>query len=412
MNYAEMIQEKNLKKTFIIATLCSTLVGTFTSSIGLWDRVKDKRRQGKRDHKQEQAIKELQERADKAEKERDERRRQGGPPQRRRNGDYGDSYYLEDDEVGDSFERSGALIQRQFDEGYGRLGKRFAIGDTVTENRLQRHIIALQQTVIQVLQDALANDRQLSRADMAKLVAASDAARLGSVEALREQQHRLAIEYDHDALPHSSSSSPSRYTAAAALEDSSPEHAGALIPVPQKRSSTVIIQDDPHTNGLFCPYSTHLQTHPQTPLPSSFTSTSSPPPSSLTCPTCTTLLPISADDIWTIGKKAALASSTSPSSSSSEKIVETRAFRLGPRFVVKCHTRQGEFACALCARFRERDVVCRTVDALVNHVGRFHRVWELEQDVDLREGVVVVGARDARDARRGSVVSVWERERR
>ncbi|UZP38879.1 hypothetical protein NXS19_006695 [Fusarium pseudograminearum] len=176
MNYANMIEEKNLKKTFIIATLCSTLVGTFTSSMGLWDRVKEKRIQAKRDTTQDEEIKKLKAQVEKASNERD---RASHDRQRIR------------DEVESSFERSGALINREFEDGYQRYGNRFAIGDVVTENKLQAQVIALQQTVINVLQDALYSGRQLDRADMARLVAASDAAREGSLGALRQQRQRL-----------------------------------------------------------------------------------------------------------------------------------------------------------------------------------------------------------------------------
>ena len=61
----------------------------------------------------------------------------------------------------------------------------------IVENQLQAQIIQLQQTVINVLQDALYNDRQLTRADMAKLIAASNQAREGSMVALQEAQQRL-----------------------------------------------------------------------------------------------------------------------------------------------------------------------------------------------------------------------------
>lgn len=101
------------KKTFIIATLCSTLVGTFTSSMGLWDRVNEKRKQKRRDIRQDDEIKKLCEQVEGAEKRYKER----------------EAELRKRDDVGDNFERSGALIQRQYDEGYGRLGRRFAMGD-------------------------------------------------------------------------------------------------------------------------------------------------------------------------------------------------------------------------------------------------------------------------------------------
>jgi hypothetical protein len=354
--------------------------------MGLWERVQNSRHQGKRDNKQDSEIKQLRETIEKAEKrgrERDEdrerirRRLPGGP-----------------DEIGDNFQQSGALIQRQFDEGYGRLGRRFAEGDTMTENLLQKQIITLQQTVINVLQDALYNKRELTRADMAKLVAASDAAREGSLSALRSQQQRLALE-DSSAPPFAAS--PSRALTA------------------PKRASSVSGSDT-----LYCSYSLNLQYISKKPLAASFA-----PGGECRCPDCGLRLDVSSDDFWQIGKRTPI---LIKENGYEKEVMETREFRLAQRFVVKCHTADGEFACVLCNKHRERDALCRTVEALVRHVGNFHETDELELDVDLRETAPlalpppprvpspprergsVVGLPRERD--RGSVVSMpRERER-
>ncbi|KAI6749642.1 hypothetical protein HG530_015056 [Fusarium avenaceum] len=328
MNYSNMIEEKNLKKTFIIATLCSTLVGTFTSSMGLWDRVKEKRKQTKRDTTQDEEIKKL-----KAQVEENSRYKDRALERSRVS-----------DEVEASFERSGALINREFEDGYQRYGRRFAIGDVVTENKLQAQVIALQQTVINVLQDALYNGRQLDRTDMARLIAASDAARDGSLGALRQQRQRLMD--DEVSMP------PSQLT----------------LP-PPKRAPTVI-RDDP----LYCRYALDLQSDHERPLSSSFE-----PRGDRLCPACDVFLDVEADDGWAIGK-------TAPRSITENgykrEIDEELEFHVDPRFVVKCHTPEGEFACVLCSRFRDEDVLCPTADTLINHIGREHTVPEMEREPD------------------------------
>ncbi|KAI1497154.1 hypothetical protein F5X99DRAFT_32775 [Biscogniauxia marginata] len=136
-NLASMTEEKNLKKTFIIATLCSTLIGTFSSSIGLWDRVNERRRQKRKDTKQDDEIRRLKDQVNKAGKQSSGQEEEPG---RRPRGD----------DLSRSLEWSGALIRREYDEGLERLGRRYAVGDTITENQLQAQIIALQQTVISV----------------------------------------------------------------------------------------------------------------------------------------------------------------------------------------------------------------------------------------------------------------------
>ncbi|KAF4970394.1 hypothetical protein FZEAL_10049, partial [Fusarium zealandicum] len=189
MNHANMIEEKGLKKTYIIATLCSTLIGTFTSSMGLWDRIKERRKQQTRDTTQDEEIKKLKEKVEK-------------PKEKSQAIDRGR------DDVGLSFQKSGALISREFEDGYERLGRRFAIGDVITENKLQAQVIALQQTVINVLQDAVYSGRRLDRVDMAKLVAASDAAREGSLGALRQQRQRLLMDPNETPPPRQLSIGP------------------------------------------------------------------------------------------------------------------------------------------------------------------------------------------------------------
>jgi hypothetical protein len=68
-----------------------------------------------------------------------------------------------------------------------------------------------------------------------------------------------------------------------------------------------------------------------------------------------------------------------------KEVLEEREFRLGQRFIIKCHTEDGEFACILCNRHRDVDVICRSVESLVNHVGRAHTADEFEKEIDLKE---------------------------
>lgn len=112
------------QKTFIVATLASTLVGTFTASMGLWERVSDKReqhRQRQRDTKQDGEIKQLREQFEKAQEAADGRQKE---IDRLKNGGGRGR-----DEVGGNFERDSMMIQRMYDDMYGRMGRRFAQGD-------------------------------------------------------------------------------------------------------------------------------------------------------------------------------------------------------------------------------------------------------------------------------------------
>jgi len=176
---------------------------------------------------------------------------------------------------------------------------------------------------------------------MARLAAASEAAREGSIDALRSQQQRLA---HIDEPPQRALSAP-------------------------VRPASSIIEDDP----LFCRYALSLQYKPSRPLAGAFA-----PGGDLRCPECDKAIDAASDDLWQIGKRT-------PVLYGNKEVTDTREFHLGQRFLLKCHTADGMFACLLCNKYRDRDVVCRTVESLVNHVGRAHEVEELVAEVDLRE---------------------------
>jgi hypothetical protein len=128
---------------------------------------------------------------------------------------------------------------------------------------------------------------------------------------------------------------------------------------------------------LFCPYSTDLQYLPDKPLAADFA-----PGGKCRCPDCGQRIPVTADDFWKIGKTTPVLIADK---GYEKKVVETREFVLRQRFVVKCHTPDGQYACVLCNKHRNLDALCRSVEALVNHVGKFHDAKELEMDFDLRE---------------------------
>ena len=123
-----------------MATLASTLVGTFTASMGLYDRVSDKRQQHKqrtRDTKQDGEIKQLKEEFEKSQKAAEERQREidrlrngGGNDGGGGGGGGGQMVRRGGDDVGYNLERDAMMVQRMYDDGFGRYGRRFAQGDS------------------------------------------------------------------------------------------------------------------------------------------------------------------------------------------------------------------------------------------------------------------------------------------
>lgn len=185
---------------------------------------------------------------------------------------------------------------------------------------------------------------------MAKLIAASNSAREGSLDALRQAQQRLGSNGSDR------SSSPQRALA------------------PPKRASTTIL-DGP--DQLFCRYSLDLQYIKNKPLSANFA-----PGGTCQCPDCGVHLDVTAEDFWMIGKRTPI---VVIDKGYETEVMETREFRLGQRFALKCHTPDGEYACTICNRERDVDAICRNVESLVKHVGTYHDVNELDREIDLRE---------------------------
>ena len=185
MNYSNMIEEKGLKKGFIIATLVSTVIGTFTASMNLHDKLqekKDKKAQQTLDRKQDEQIKQLRETIDNLHSDNQSLRkgsvngsvsRRGSVTSKRGRITGGDDSSDDSDGYNRSAKKSRGMIEQQYDDYMQRVGPRYAQGDgrfrwqslrshatsntliVITENKLQAQIIQLQQAVINVLQEAV-----------------------------------------------------------------------------------------------------------------------------------------------------------------------------------------------------------------------------------------------------------------
>jgi hypothetical protein len=242
------------------------------------------------------------------------------------------------------------MIQRAYNADFDRMGKRFAIGDGMTlpdyigsllriltskpviaQNEMQAQIIQLQQTVISILEDAVYTGRKPSRADMATLFKASEAAREGTINALNGQYKRLL--------------------------DNAPMRR-ALPPAPSAKEQDM----------LYCRYSFALQDAKNMPLSRSFA-----PGEDCVCHRCGREVPIEPNRAWQIYVD-------DPNTRRGE-----RTYHLLNRFIVKCHRANGEFACILCSRFRKVDTVWEDVKGLAKHIARAHNPVEIHSDIDIKE---------------------------
>ncbi|KAI6803662.1 hypothetical protein KC366_g15113 [Hortaea werneckii] len=411
MNYANMIEEKHLKKGFVVATLISTIVGTLTASMTLHDKVQEKRDKKKQkavDAKQTGEIERLRKKVeavksghDSVDETESSGSRSRSQYRRRRRRSW------EEDDFAYESRRSRAMIERMYEDHLMRAGDRYATGDMITENRLQTQIIKLQQTVINVLQDALCSGRGLTETDQRRLIAAQSAARDGSLDALQDHYARISTRKRRETLPNPTPRLLLPPASASNDDDQSSHHLPRkLSPLPttvRPLHSTPPRSSYSPDPALFCPYSIHLQTTAY-PLPPPTNRTEQ----SLTCPTCHVRIPVSARDYWILSTTSPHPPSSSscsphhhrpldeeadiddddffplsPSSADSPSYAGKQEWKLTARFLVKSHTPEGDFVCLVCEREGGRRgtgggggggevCVARSVEALVRHLGRWH----------------------------------------
>jgi hypothetical protein len=284
---------------------------------------------------------------------------------------------------------SSTQVQKEYERGYQRLGEPFARGDVMAQIQLQSQIIQLQQTLLNIHQDLLLSTYlapSSSHSHLLRLLHTTRTARAASIAALNMQYQRmlpsvpprrpdpsLAIpgafplpggdrrrsktQKGHGGRIRSSSSSPS----------SAPEIARPT-PAPGPKP-----QPHPHTNRLFCVYATDLQRNSILPLADAYKAGDD-----TNCPFCRTHIATRPGKAWEIITDGCERQDEHGKAAS-------RKFLVKNRFVVKCHREHGGFACALCARFKESDTMCREIGALVDHLWREHTSDELERDDDIVE---------------------------
>ncbi|KAI9684525.1 MAG: hypothetical protein M1820_010882 [Bogoriella megaspora] len=360
-----MIEEKGLKKGFIVATLISTIVGTFASTHNLYERLKEKKEQQKRDQDQNDEIKKL--------KGEIKNLKKGGG---RKDDSDSDSDSDEDDRrrrrrskdaLLEYFERAPRRLRNEYNYGFNRLGSQYAVGDVITENQLQAQVITLQQTVINVLQGALEDGRRLSRGDIERITQASHLVHDNSLDALQQQYQRML---PSTIKPRRLSLPPPRTRAIASALTRTSDKELVLAP----RRDTVSL-----SSSLYCRYSLDLQQANQKRLSVSFA-----PENVGQCPECDIRVPVTGEDQWTIRKRKRT-QVVSADGRHEEERLEERDYHILGRFVIKCHTEAGDYACLLCHRNRDKDILCPDAEALIAHVSRKHKVDEYEREIDIEE---------------------------
>lgn len=283
----------------------------------------------------------------------------------------------------------------------------------MTENELQRQIIILQQTVIRVLEDALYNERQIDHAGIRQLVYASKSARNGSLDALKAQYQRLISPHPSHVVVEETITNNSR-------EPSPRQPPPKDRPSPPSRSRHPVHPAPPALSiGLdfFCRYSVDLQ---QSTMP---LATTFDPGRVSRCPVCRIKIDVDSDDMWEIeipvkrklptviprtsapagvGKQAddkrgpnGVAKESGNGSGKEASDVKKRdqsvlKVDLTAKFIVKSHTPDGYYACALCCGphndYTGPVILCRSPERLIDHVLKEHRISEIKNEEDILSG--------------------------
>ncbi|KAK1750142.1 hypothetical protein QBC47DRAFT_332558 [Echria macrotheca] len=382
MNYANMIKEERLKQGFIIATLCSTIAGTFTTGINLYDRIIEKRKQSKLDKGQDEKIRDLERRVDQAHGQGRGRPRRGSD---------------DEDNLRDSLQRGGPSVQREYEQ-YAKLDPRFAQGDLTAQLQLQSQVITLQSTVIQILEDALYTGQPV---DTSKLYNASEFAREGAIRALRDQYRRMLegpglsagggggpqpsrVGRPNAGLIRRTSSTPALRSGGARYEDDA-ESTTSVTSAKSRRGSSRYrpsgrtLAMDP-ARPLFCRRAEDLQRGGV--AVDDVLSASEKD----VCGACGADMASARNGSWRIEKEVTMRQDRDRERGrETVEVVEIRRFALTGRFLVKCHRERAGFTCYLCWRFRERDTLCPSVESLVGHVAEEHYISEYAGEADIRE---------------------------
>ena len=277
----------------------------------------------------------------------------------------------------EDFERSArksrAMIEREFDADMRRMGSRFAQGDVISENKLQAQVIQLQSTVINVLQDALLNDRRLSKADIHRLITAQDSARQGSLDALRDQYDRMIQDQPQqltiDYRRSSRQMSPPRRQLTLPPPDSPMDDNFAPV---RRVMTQPIDRSGSNSPPIFCRYAIDLQRDSRRALHPSFSTSGTQK-----CPACSVIVPVTFKDEWVFETRTPIRGNNG------EDLVEVRSFSMDARLIVKSHTPSGELMCVICYHERNADCLCASVDALIRHIGRVHTSEEFIREEDM-----------------------------
>ncbi|KAF9698952.1 hypothetical protein EKO04_003099 [Ascochyta lentis] len=262
---------------------------------------------------------------------------------------------------------ASSQVQTTYDRGHRKLGEVYAQGDSIAKIQLQSHIIKLQQVLIRIHQDLMLSNYlavSSSHSQLIQLVQTVRTTRAAAIQALDLLCQRLLADPPQES-PNPHLPMPGAFPQPPrSRRSSSSSSCDVDTPVPSKPP----IPPTPNVNKLFCRYALDFQTHSHRSLPHNFALGGNN-----RCPTCRTHISIRPNKAWEV-----IVDSTG-------RLTRGKRFLIRNRFVIKCHRSNGGFACVLCANCRDADTVCRTIEALMEHLWKEHTSEDMERDSDIIE---------------------------
>ncbi|KAF2632539.1 hypothetical protein BU25DRAFT_382061 [Macroventuria anomochaeta] len=258
-------------------------------------------------------------------------------------------------------------VQAIYDRAYRKLGEPYARGDDFVRIQLQSHIIKLQQVLISIHQDLMLSNYltiSSSHSQLIHLVQTVRTTRAAAIQALDMLYQRMLATSPKksDAHPPMPGGFPLPPRSLQRSRSSSPCSSDTSVQIP----SNPIPKPNPNINKLFCRYALDLQFNIHLPLSANFKLDGN-----RRCPRCRIHIPVQPNKAWEVVMET------------SRRHPRCKKFLVRNVFVVKCHREGGGFACVLCAQYGGADTVCRSIEALMEHLWKEHTSEDLERDGDI-----------------------------
>lgn len=158
---------------------------------------------------------------------------------------------------------------------------------------------------------------------------------------------------------------------------SQPSVSQKMLPPPKKATTFAPSNTSSDDGPLFCRYSIDLQRDQGLPLDPAFQAGGNSQ-----CRDCNAILDVEPGRAWKITKE--VVRERISTMDYDEEIIEDHVFLVLNRFMIKSHQPGRGYACILCMKHRDKDILVDTPQGLVRHIQTKHEEHEYA-DSDIRQ---------------------------